>query len=145
VSADLQLLQHRRFSLAEICAAFGVPEEIVTTINAAKYDIMRGARLSFVENSVVPLCRRLEAGEHQVVQAIAPGWTGYFESDEHPVMAAARRERLKVAETGFRMGIPLNDLNRVYDLGFPDYPWGNSGYIASGLQAVGKAGNKVES
>ena len=58
-SSDLQFLANRKFSVTEICAAFGVPEEIITTTNAAKYDVMAGARLNFVENRVLPLCRRL--------------------------------------------------------------------------------------
>ena len=60
-SADLQFLENRKFSRAEICAAFGVPEEIITTTDRAKYDVMAGARLNFVENRVAPLCARLEA------------------------------------------------------------------------------------
>ena len=35
-SADLQFLENRKFSRSEICAAFGVLEEIVTTTDNAK-------------------------------------------------------------------------------------------------------------
>src|ERR1043165_3001502 len=66
-SADLQFLENRKFSRAEICAAFGVPEEIITTTDHAKYDIMQGARLNFIENRVAPLCARLEAEENATV------------------------------------------------------------------------------
>ena len=58
-SSDLQFLENRKFSRGEICAAFGVPEEIVTTTDAAKYDVIAGARLNFIENRVAPLCCRL--------------------------------------------------------------------------------------
>src|SRR5437588_1319796 len=61
-SSDLQFLENRKFSRAEICAASGVPEELTTTTDGAKYDVMPGARLNFIENRVAPLCRRLEAG-----------------------------------------------------------------------------------
>jgi hypothetical protein len=113
-----------------------VPEEIVTSINAAKYDVMRGARLSFVENRVVPLCRRLEAEEQKCVQAIEPSAKGFFEVEEHPVLATARRDRLKTAQAGFAMGIPLNELNRSLDLGFKPLPWGDVGYIPAGVKKV---------
>ena len=58
-SGDLQFLANRKFSCTEICGAFGVPEEIITTTEKAKYDVMAGARLNFIENRVVPFCRRL--------------------------------------------------------------------------------------
>ncbi len=134
--ADLDLLNHRKFSLAEISAAFGVPEEIISSLNAAKYDVMRGARLNFIENRVVPFCRRLEAAEQACVQAIDPHARGFFEVEEHPVLAQARRERLKTAHAGFQMGIPFNELNRALDLGFKPLPWGDQGYIPSNMVRV---------
>ena len=70
-SADLQFLENRKFSRGEICAAFGVPEEIVATTDHNKYDVMQGARLNFIENRVAPLCARLEADENvTTIQAL---------------------------------------------------------------------------
>ena len=83
-STDLQFLGNRKFSCTEICSAFGVPEEIITTTNAAKYDVMLGARLNFIENRVVPLCRRLEAEDDVTVKAIDPKADGWFDPEDHP-------------------------------------------------------------
>jgi hypothetical protein len=125
----LQFLENRKFSRSEICAAFGVPEEIITSTNNAKYDVMAGARLNFIENRVIPLCRRLEAEEDATVKAIDPNAQGWFDVEDHPVLAEARRGRLAAARAGFDMGIPLNDLNRAFDLGFREFPWGEQGYV----------------
>jgi HK97 family phage portal protein len=133
-SSDLQFLENRRFSRSEICAAFGVPEEIITSTNNAKYDVMAGARLNFIENRVLPLCRRLEAEEDRTVKAIDPNADGWFDVEDHPVLTQARRARLAAARAGFDMGIPLNDLNRAFDLGFRPFPWGEQGYIPSAMQ-----------
>jgi hypothetical protein len=46
-------------------------------------------------------------------------------------MQQARRNRLAAAKTGFDMGIPFNELNRVLDLGFKPLPWGDTGYLSS--------------
>ena len=35
------------------------------------------------------------------------------------------------------MGIPFNELNRVFDLGFKALPWGSTGYLKSTLSPVG--------
>lgn len=133
-AADIDLLNHRKFTLSEICAAFGVPEEIMATVNAAKYDVMKGSRLNFLENRVGPLCRRLEAEEQKVVKLLEPRARGYFALDEHPIMAEARRERLKAAQAGFSMGIPLNDLNAAMELGFKPFPWGDVGYVPGNMR-----------
>lgn len=138
-SADLQFLDNRKFSRAEICAAFGVPEEIVTSSDHAKYDVMAGARLNFIENRVAPLCSRLEAEEDATVKVIDPGASGWFDLDSLPIMQEARRERLAAAKTGFEMGVPFNELNRVLDLGFKPLPWGNAGYVPGAMQPA--AGN----
>ena len=136
-SADLEFLANRKFSRSEICAAFGVPEEIVTTTDKAKYDVMAGARLNFIENRVAPLCARLEAEEDVTVKTIDPNAVGWFDIDTLPILQEARRSRLVAAKTGFDMGIPLNELNRVFDLGFKSSPWGNTGYLKSNLTPAG--------
>jgi HK97 family phage portal protein len=141
-SGDLQFLANRKFSCTEICAAFGVPEEIITTTNAAKYDVMSGTRLNFIENRVVPLCRRLEAEDDITVKLLDPAADGWFDTEDHPVLAEARRDRLAAARAGFEMGVPFNELNRAFDLGFKPLPWGDQGYIPSALQPAG--GLKVE-
>ncbi len=136
-SADLQFLENRKFSRAEICATFGVPEEIITTTDHNKYDVMQGARLNFIENRVIPLCSRLEAEEAVTVRSIDPTAVGWFDTDSLPIMQEARRNRLITAKAGFDMGIPLNELNRVFDLGFKSLPWGNKGYVSSKLTQTG--------
>jgi len=136
-SSDLQFLENRKFSRAEICAAFGVPEEILTATDHAKYDVMQGARQNFIENRVAPLCCRLEAAEDVVVKNLDPNAVGWFDLDSLPIMQQARRNRLMAARTGFDMGIPFNELNRVLDLGFKHLPWGDDGYVAAGMQKVG--------
>jgi HK97 family phage portal protein len=136
-SSDLQFLENRKFSRAEICAAFGVPEEILTATDHAKYDVMQGARQNFIENRVAPLCCRLEAAEDVVVKSLDSNAVGWFDLDSLPIMQQARRNRLMAARTGFEMGIPFNELNRVLDLGFKHLPWGDEGYVAGGMQKVG--------
>ncbi len=128
-SSDLQFLENRKFTRSEICAAFGVPEELVATTDYNKYDVMEGARHNFIENRIAPLCGRIEAEERRAVRAINPGADGWFDLDSLPLMQKARRERLGAARAGFDMGVPFNELNRVLDLGFKPLPWGDRGWI----------------
>jgi len=93
-AADFQFLENRKFSRSEICAALGVPEEIVATTDHNKYDVMQGARLNFIENRIAPLCARLEAAERRTVKALDPNAVGWFDLDRLSIMPAARRMRL---------------------------------------------------
>ena len=60
-------------------------------------------------------------------------------------MQEARRSRLIAAKTGFDMGIPFNELNRVFDLGFKSFPWGNTGYLKSNLTPAGTVSDSPHS
>ena len=137
----MQFLENRKFSRAEICAAFGVPEEVLTTTDTAKYDVMAEARLNFIENRVAPLCSRLEAEELPTVHALDPRAIAWFDVESLPIMQKARRTRLAAAKAGFDMGIPFNELNQVFDLGFKSLPWGNTGYLPSKLTKAGQLEN----
>ena len=138
-SADAQFLAGRKFSMREICAAFGVPEEVVCGSVDSKYNSMAASRLNFIENRVVPLCRRLEAAEEATIDGMAPGVDGWFDTEDHPVLVEARRGRLAAARAGWEMGVPFNELNRALGLGFQKLPWGDVGHIPrSMVEAEGK-------
>ena len=64
-SADLQFLENRKFNRQEICAVFGVPQEVLGFTEDANRSVSDSARLNFIEHRVAPLCQRIEA-------AIAP-------------------------------------------------------------------------
>src|SRR5204862_5209016 len=98
--------------------------------------VMAGARLNFIENRVAPLCSRLEAAEDITIKSIDPHATGWFDLDSLPIMQQARRSRLAAAKTGFDMGVPFNELNRVLDLGFKPLPHGDTCYLPTNVQSV---------
>jgi hypothetical protein len=45
---------------------------------------------------------------------------------------------ISAAKTGFEMGVPFNELNRVLDLGFKPLPWGDTGYLPSKYRPLGQ-------
>src|SRR5256885_17250953 len=53
-------------------------------------------------------------------------------------MQQAWRTRLTAAKVGFDMGVPFNELNRAFDLGFRPLPHGDNCYLPSQLQEVGR-------
>jgi HK97 family phage portal protein len=117
--ADMQFLESRKFNRQEICAVFRVPQEVLGYTEDANRSVSEAMRLSFIENRIVPFCRRLESALEPVVKLFGADLWGWFDWECLPVMQAARRLRYATAREGFRMGVPLNVLNQVFDLGLP--------------------------
>lgn len=140
-SADLQFLENRKLNRLEIGAVFRVPATVMGFSEDANRAIAAQERLTFVEQTILPLCLRLEAFVAPMVEAFEnsaePRLHGWFHSDSLPIMQEARRTRGQAAAKFFAMGVPLNDINRTFDLGLPEYEWGNTGYLPATLQAVG--------
>src|SRR5689334_7409153 len=65
----------------------------------------------------------------------------WFDTDALPIMQEARRARLAAVKTGFDMGSPFNELNRIFALGFKPLPWGDTGYLKSNLNPIGATGS----
>src|SRR5258706_2308 len=144
-NVDMQFLENRKFNRQEICAVFGVPQELLGFTEDANRSGSDSARLNFIEHRVAPLCQRIEAAIDPEIKRFGPSVYGFFDIDSLPIMQAARRSRVETAQRFFQMGVPLNDINRALDLGFPDYPWGDIGYVprnlaAAGVAQVGRAG-----
>lgn len=137
-TADLQFLENRKFNRQEICAIFGVPQEIIGFTEDANRSVSEVARLSFIENRIAPLCARLEAFIEPVVRLFGRDLFGWFDIDALPPMEAARRARYTGAQVAWSMGVPLNVCNEVFALGLPRLPHGDTSYLPFSVQPVGQ-------
>jgi len=138
-SADMQFLENRKFSRQEVCAIFGVPQEIIGFTEDANRSVSTSARLNFIENTCAPHGARIEASLLPLLRVFGPNLYAYFDFDDLPIAQAARLERVATATALFNMGVPFNDLNESLDLGLPSHPWGAKGYLPFALQEVGSA------
>lgn len=137
-AADLQFLENRKFNRQEILAVFRVPETILGFTEDANRAVAEAQLLHWIHHVLAPLCRRLEAGLQPLLDALEPraGLTACFDVEDLPEMQDARRGRVDAARALFQMGVPLNDINQVLDLGLPHYPWGDRAYLPQNLQPV---------
>jgi HK97 family phage portal protein len=144
-SADLQYLENRKFNRQEICAVFGVPQDLLGFSEDANRSVGESSRLNFIENRVLPLCRRLESALQPLIAALGP-YQAWFDCDDLPVMQSARRARVDTATKLWTLGVPFNDINDLLDLGFPEYPWHEIGYLPFSVSpAVGSSLESPES
>jgi len=136
--ADMQFLANRAFNRQEILAVYGVPQEILGFSEDANRSVSDAARLNFVENRILPLCERIEASMDPVVKVFGADLWGWFDGESLPVMQGARRARYATAVPAFGIGIPVNTLNQVFDLGLPDdLPHGDASFLPFSMQEYG--------
>lgn len=119
-STDMQFLENRKFARQEICAVFGVPQELLGFTEDANRSVGESARANFIEHTVCPLAERIAAALRPLVKAFGNDLDCWFDTDAHPSMQAQRRARFAAAGQAQLMGIPLATLNDTFDLGLPE-------------------------
>jgi hypothetical protein len=134
----MQFLEHRKLNRQEIGAIFKVPEQLMgfdpQTKSLGGGGGQEQVRLMFLENTLWPHCRRIEAALDPIIKSFGPDLCGFFDIEAMPVMQEARRARLDAASKAFAMGVPFNEVNQVFDLGFKELPWGDRAYLPANLQ-----------
>lgn len=140
-SADMQFLDNRRLNREEIGAIYKVPESMMgfgdEKSGLSAGTAMQQDRLNFIENTITGLCRRLESALEPIIQSFDPELHGWFDIESLPIMQTARRDRLVSAEKAFAMGVPFNEINELFGLGFRPMPWGNKGFVNQNLVELG--------
>lgn len=146
-NVDMEFLSNRKFNREEIFAILKVPPSMAGIESQGASKGGQGStsggsqaedRRIFIENTVTNICRQIEAAFGPVAKRFDPSLEIWFDIDSLPIMQEARRDRLDAAGKAFGLGAPFNDINRIYDLGFPDYAWGNKGYLPFNLQEAGE-------
>ncbi|MDX1951499.1 MAG: phage portal protein [Verrucomicrobiota bacterium] len=141
-NVDLQYLEQRKYTRQEICAVFGVPQEMLGFTEDSNRSVSQSARLNFTENRIAPLCERIEAAMEPLVNEAGKGIYGWFDCDAMPIMQAARRERIDSGVKLFGMGVPFNEINQTLDLGFSRLPHGDKCFLPYSLMEVGTKTDK---
>lgn len=146
-SADLQFLENRKFNRQEICAIFGVPQELLGFTEDANRSVSDAARLNFIENRISPLCEMLESDMEPLIaeyEAEGEKLFGWFDVDSLPVMQKARHARIDSAVKLFGMGVPIHVANEVLDLGLPAMTHGDKSFLPFNLAEVGETTDKTD-
>ena len=139
-NVDMQFLETRKFSCGEIASIYKVPMSVMG-FGESKAGALSGGgnalhedKLSFVEQNLAAKCHRYELAVDPIVKSFGDDLVGWFDIESLPIMQDARRTRVDTATKLFAMGVPFNDINQNYGLGFRDLPWGNQGFLPFNLQ-----------
>jgi len=162
-SANLEVLSERKFNRQVVCMVLGVPQEILGFSEDANKSVSAKAYDIFIDETVAPLCARMEAplqrlcrafagAPHTMGKRIKSGGTRasakgrknvpslFFDIDAHPNRQERRRARFDAATKAFQgMGIPLCQVNEIFGLGIDceELPHGDNSYLPMTLENIG--------
>lgn len=137
---EQQFVENRKMNRQEIGAIYKVSDAIMGFSASGALsggDARKSEEIAFIENTIQPTCEHLETAVEPIVKSFGPGLIGWFDVESLPVMQDARRARLDAGVKAFGIGYTRNEINAVYDLGFPTDKTGDKRYLPFGLQEVG--------
>jgi HK97 family phage portal protein len=146
---DTDYLEGRKYNRDEILAVYKVPPEEIglqahgsSSLNSDRNDTQRKL---FWETCLFPKMTLFEYGLWSQVFAQLPGpkiW-GEFDRKSIPAMQEDEDRKVGRAQKYWQMGVPFNVLNQMMELGFPDIPGGDIGYVPFNLVPITQAGQET--
>jgi phage portal protein BeeE len=146
---ESQMIDNRKMNRQELLAIWKVTDSFVGFTDSKTSALSGGGsainqdEIKIIEGTITPLCEHIEAALDPIVKSFGPGLMGWFDVEGLPIMQEARRARLDAGVKAFGIGATFNDINRVYELGFPEYPgWGDKNFLPFSLQEANSAGSE---
>ena len=131
---DMDFLEQRRLNKYEICSVFGVPPQVVGALENPTYSNYGTARLSFWEDTIVPLLDWLKAHlNYRLAPLYGPDIEIDYDVSRVPAMREAFRELVDTAKKLHDMHYPLNMIGERLGLGLDAVPWGDVAWLPQNL------------
>ncbi len=135
-AAELDFINSRKFTREEICALYSVPPPMVGIYDNATLANIQTARQIFWHDTIIPLLDELSSHiNHSLVPEFGkPGSLRIiYDTTDVQVLQENYSSKVDNAVKLFGLGVPMNEINRLLDLGLPDIEGGDVGYIGAGL------------
>lgn len=133
---EMDYINTRLTTMREICAAYGVPSEMISGMGDANRASGDNVRKVFWLDTIVPLIRQIEAflnmnlardfGSSQEIRI-------RFDLKKVPALQESYDAKVSNAKNIWSMGVPFNEINKRLELGFEEVDGGDVGYLPAGL------------
>ncbi len=132
-SVDAPFIQQRIEARHEIAAAFGIPMSMFDL--KAAYSIGADSDIFWlICFTCIPTGAKLAGGLERLAKKLfGLDLEVLLDWDQHPVIQAARRARLKDADGLFSKGMPMRQISDYLDLSLPEYEGDDIGYLPINL------------
>jgi len=125
--AEMDFIQSRRSNREEIFICFGVPPVYAGVMEAATFNNYRTSELTFWFGTMLFLLDDLrDTLNFAFAEELRPGERFAYDISNIQAIREAMLDRTEVAQQLYDMGVPFDQLNRVFELGFEEFPgWGD--------------------
>lgn len=134
-AADMQFQSMREFAVREVCRFFGVPPTFVFCDGAANYKTTEAAQLDFMQNTLDPLLRNIEAEFSSKLIKASRWGVDTIEFDRQSRHAADLDSRSRYYTSMLGVGITPNEIRRMENL--PPVEGGDTACISANLRPLG--------
>jgi HK97 family phage portal protein len=128
----------------EICATFGVPVELVTGMGASNRASADAIRTTFYQDTVIPLVRSIVAQLNTQLASEYGDVEIYADYSNVAALQSDMGAKIDNAMKLWERGVPLNVLDKIYNLGIGETEGGDIGYMRSGYIPVVDAGGEAQ-
>jgi HK97 family phage portal protein len=129
---DLQFTQGREIAKHELCAICQVPAILVGATPDPNYSNAQTARLSFLEDRLVPMLDWIAASFNN---SLTPHWGDdieiRYDLTKNTAMRKALMDKANTAKVLVSTGWPINAVNERLGLGFDPVPWGDVAWMGN--------------
>jgi HK97 family phage portal protein len=137
-AVEMDFVQSRKATWTEIAAAFGTPLAILGFTEDVNLNNAKTMRKLFWQDTMQPeadlVARQLTS---QLAHDFGKDWRVRADYSNVAALQEDLGERLDNARKVWDMGIPFDDINQRFELGFDDVDGGDVGYMSAALVPVG--------
>lgn len=136
---EMDLMGGAGMTNQDICIGLGVGPEIFG-FGSGTYENKRMEKRAMWEDTIIPEADTFtDAMTIQLAHVFPDTVFGYDLSNTLP-MVEARKDAIDSAEKVWKMGVPWDDVNKTFRLGFPEIEGGDIGYVPAMVLPVGSSG-----
>lgn len=134
--AELDFMETRKFTMAQVCAVYGVPIEMINGMGDANRASGENVRKTFWLDTIVPLLGEVSSALNL---SLVPDYGDKrslrirFDLSSVPALQENYTEKVNNAKGLWSMGVPFNMINEKLELGFDEIEGGETGYIPGGV------------
>jgi len=140
---DMQFVDMKKITREEIFTAFGTNPVVLGIYEDVKsYEGIKTAHKTFWQETIIPRLKLMEDTLYHSLFADIGDGSIYPKFDLANVEALQEDfdKKVEVAEKLWKMGYPLNEINRRLELGLAEVPWGDSWWAEPTKVPMGSMG-----